>query len=171
MELCANLPGSCSIQQLCCCLWARMSMCAGNMGNMSTCTVLLFEVGQLRGTVVVDVGVSNRSGKKGQSRRQKKKKWKETRVEEEALVMERSGGGKVSKRRGNSAWALKPWTQQVSSCRAYGRMSEDALKSSSSDRSVLFWFASEFLFLLCRRRLNKECTCVRGTNHVTRVHC
>lgn len=51
-----------------------MSMCAGNTGNMSTCTVLLFEVGQLRGAVVVDVGASKRSGKKGQSRRQGEKK-------------------------------------------------------------------------------------------------
>lgn len=49
---------------------------------MSTCTLLLFEVGPLRGAVVVDVGASKRSGKKGQSRRTEKK-----------MKGDKSGGG------------------------------------------------------------------------------
>lgn len=70
------------------------------MGNMSTCTAVLFEVGQLRGAAVVDGGEAR---KRTKQTKEKRKKGKETRAEEEALVMERSGGGKVSRRRGNSA--------------------------------------------------------------------
>lgn len=114
-----------------------MSMCAGNMGNMSTCTVLLFEVGQLRGAVVVDVGASKRSGKKGQKQTTEKK-----------MKGDKSGGGgpgngEKRRREGEQEegeFCLSSETMDTTGVqlRAYGRMSEDALKSSSSDRSVLF---------------------------------
>lgn len=64
-----------------------MSMCAkGNMGNASTCTAAPFEAGQLRGSCSSGQrGVKGGGGTRTEPTRAKKR---ETRAEEEAVVME-----------------------------------------------------------------------------------
>ena len=104
MEPCANLPGSCSIQKaLLLFVSAHVRVCAQkeraehvHLRRVSVWsgTIKGSRSGRLRGV--------KRGAKTGQNRRSRgrRKKWKETRAEDEALVMERSGGGKVSRRRG-----------------------------------------------------------------------